>query len=47
MPANASQDEVKAAALARPRIQEFVADPAAAKYVYVPGRLLNIVTARS
>jgi leucyl-tRNA synthetase len=46
MPANASQDEVTAAALARPRIQDFVANPAAAKYVYVSGRLLNIVTSR-
>jgi leucyl-tRNA synthetase len=46
MPANASQDEVKAAALARPRVQAFVANPDEAKFVYVKGRLLNIVTGR-
>ncbi|HEU5314630.1 MAG TPA: leucine--tRNA ligase [Chloroflexota bacterium] len=41
--ADADEAAARAAALARPRIQEFVTNPAAAKFIYVPGRLLNIV----
>ncbi len=44
LPAGATEDEVRQAALARPRVQEFVTDPEQAKYIYVPDRLLNIVT---
>jgi leucyl-tRNA synthetase len=40
---DADEAQAKAAALDRPRIQEFVTAPEAAKYIYVPGRLLNIV----
>jgi leucyl-tRNA synthetase len=43
LPADATEDDARAAALARPRIQEFVTNPAAATFIYVPGRLLNIV----
>ncbi|MGH2352338.1 MAG: class I tRNA ligase family protein, partial [Chloroflexota bacterium] len=45
LPVDATEDQAKQAALARPRIQEFVTDPSRAKYIYVQGRLLNIVTA--
>jgi leucyl-tRNA synthetase len=44
--AEATEEDARRAALARPRVQEFVADPEGAKYVYVKGRLLNIVTGR-
>ena len=43
VPAEATEEEVRAAALASPKIQSFVANPAAARFVYVPGRILNIV----
>jgi leucyl-tRNA synthetase len=43
LPATASEAEVRAAALARPKVQEYVVEPAKARFVYVPGRLLNIV----
>ena len=33
-------------ALSRPRIKELVADPEGARYIYVKGRLLNIVLAQ-
>jgi leucyl-tRNA synthetase len=44
LPADAGEDAAREAALARPRIQEFVTDPEQAKFIYVQGRLLNIVT---
>jgi leucyl-tRNA synthetase len=44
LPADAAEDAAREAALARPRIQEFVADSEQAKFIYVKGRLLNIVT---
>ena len=43
LPADADEAAAREAALARPRIQEFVTDPTTAKYIYVPGRLLNIL----
>ena len=48
LPAEAAEDEteVRREALSRPRIKELVADPEGAKYIYVKGRLLNIVTGR-
>jgi leucyl-tRNA synthetase len=48
LPAAAAEDEteVRREALSRPRIRELVADPEGARYVYVKGRLLNIVTGR-
>jgi leucyl-tRNA synthetase len=45
LPADAGEEEARAAALARPRVAELVPNPAAARFVYVPGRVLNIVTA--
>jgi leucyl-tRNA synthetase len=42
-PADATEAQVRAAALQRPRIQEFVTDPERAKFIYVKGRLLNVV----
>ncbi|HEX2186550.1 MAG TPA: leucine--tRNA ligase, partial [Chloroflexota bacterium] len=43
LPVGTGEDEVRRAALARPRVQEFVAQPERAKFIYVKGRLLNIV----
>jgi leucyl-tRNA synthetase len=43
LPADADEATAREAALTRPRIQEFVTNPAAAKYIYIKGRLLNIV----
>jgi leucyl-tRNA synthetase len=43
LPAEATEADAKEAALARPRIQEFVTNPDTAKFIYVKGRLLNIV----
>ena len=43
VPAEATEEEVRAAALASPKVQSFVTNPAAARFVYVPGRILNIV----
>ncbi|MGI8423155.1 MAG: leucine--tRNA ligase [Chloroflexota bacterium] len=43
LPAGADESAAREAALSRPRIQEFVTDPTNAKYIYVPGRVLNIV----
>jgi hypothetical protein len=37
---------VRREALSRPRIKELVPDPEGAKFIYVKGRLLNIVTGR-
>jgi leucyl-tRNA synthetase len=44
LPVDADEATVRAAALARPKVQEHVAKPERARFVYVPGRLLNIVT---
>jgi len=41
--ADVDEAHVKQEALARPRIQELVTNPNAAKYIYIKGRLLNIV----
>lgn len=46
LPSDAAESDVRQAALERPRIQEFVADPQGAKFIYVKGRLLNIVTGK-
>jgi leucyl-tRNA synthetase len=46
LPVDADEATAVAAALARPRVQEFVAEPGRAKFVYVKGRLLNVVTGR-
>jgi leucyl-tRNA synthetase len=44
LPADTDEATVRATALARPKVQEYVTNPKAARFVYVPGRLLNIVT---
>jgi leucyl-tRNA synthetase len=44
LPVDADEATVRSTALARPKIQEHVTNPARARFVYVPGRLLNIVT---
>jgi leucyl-tRNA synthetase len=44
LPADADEATVRAAALGRPKVQEHVANPASARFVYVPGKLLNVVT---
>jgi leucyl-tRNA synthetase len=41
--AEASEEEVKAQALAQPNVQNFIGDKQPAKIIYVPGRLVNIV----
>ena len=46
VPAGAPEEVVRAAALERPRVVEFVPDPAAARYHYVSDRLLSIVIAK-
>jgi leucyl-tRNA synthetase len=43
LPAESDEAAARLAALSRPRVQEFVTDPQNAKYIYVKGRLLNIV----
>jgi leucyl-tRNA synthetase len=42
--ADASEDEVRARALARPAVQRALASRPIARIVYVPGRVANIVT---
>jgi leucyl-tRNA synthetase len=44
LPADSDEATVRAIALARPKVQEHVVNLGAARFVYVPGRLLNIVT---
>ena len=44
--AGATEDVVRAAALERPRVREFVPDPDAARYHHVVDRLLSIVVAK-
>jgi leucyl-tRNA synthetase len=44
---DASEKEARAAALASPRIKEHLAGREVAKAVFVPGRLINLVTRRS
>ncbi|HVG97478.1 MAG TPA: leucine--tRNA ligase [Chloroflexota bacterium] len=46
LPVEATEEDVRREALSRPRIRELVADPDGAKYIYVKGRLLNIVLGR-
>jgi leucyl-tRNA synthetase len=43
VPASASEDEVKSAALADDKVISFTADKTVKKIVYVPGKLVNIV----
>jgi len=45
--ADASEKETRAAALASPRIKQHLAGREVAKAVFVPGRLINLVTRRS
>ena len=45
--AGTSEDDVRAAALERPRVREFVPDPEAARYHHVADRLLSIVVAKT
>jgi leucyl-tRNA synthetase len=45
--AEASEKEIREAALASPKVQEHVAGREVAKAVVVPGRLINLVTRRS
>jgi leucyl-tRNA synthetase len=44
MAAGASEEEVRAMALASPAVQRALRDRAVARVVYVPGRLVNVVT---
>ncbi len=44
LPMEATEAQVREGAMERPRIRELVADPGRAKFIYVKGRLLNIVT---
>jgi leucyl-tRNA synthetase len=44
IPVDADEAEIRAAALARPKVREVVPIPESARFVYVPGRLLNVVT---
>ena len=41
--ANATEEVIKAAALADPHVQKFVGDKAVRKVIIVPGKLVNIV----
>ncbi|HCZ49790.1 MAG TPA: leucine--tRNA ligase [Gammaproteobacteria bacterium] len=43
VPAEADQDAIRAAALAEPNVQRFVADKPVRKLIVVPGKLVNIV----
>jgi len=43
VPADASEDEVKAAAMAEPKVQEHLTGAEVRKTIVVPGRLVNIV----
>jgi leucyl-tRNA synthetase len=43
VPAGMPEDEVKAYALQRPKVQEHITDPGNVHVIYVPGRLINIV----
>ncbi len=45
VPADASKDELEAAALASPKVQEFTAGKTIRKVIVVPGRLVNVVAA--
>jgi leucyl-tRNA synthetase len=43
LPVDTDESTAREAALERPRVQEFVTEPSRAKFIYVKGRLLNIV----
>ena len=43
VPRTATQADIEAAALANPRVQQYVADKEPRRIIYVPGRLINIV----
>jgi leucyl-tRNA synthetase len=43
VPAHASEDEVRQAALGSPGAQRYIGGKAVQKVVYAPGRLVNIV----
>ena len=43
VPASAAEDEVKASALADPKVVSFIEGKTVRKIIYVPGKLLNIV----
>ena len=43
VPRTATQAEIEAAALANPRVQQYVAGKEPRRIIYVPGRLINIV----
>ena len=45
MPTDATREQMEEAALASPRVQEFMAGKTVRKVVVVPGRLVNIVVA--
>jgi leucyl-tRNA synthetase len=45
--ADAAEPEIKAAALASEKVQEFLVDRELVRAVVVPGRLVNLVTRRS
>jgi leucyl-tRNA synthetase len=45
VPAGATEDDVKAAAMAESNVQKFVEQKTPAKVIYIPGRLVNIVVA--
>lgn len=41
---DATEDEIKQQALASGRVQRFIADNKIQRIIYVPGRLVNVVT---
>ena len=43
MPKEATKEEIEAAALAQPKMQEFLAGKTIKKVVVVPGKLVNVV----
>ena len=42
-PANAGREEIEPAVLANERVAQWVADKTIRKFIYVPGRIINIV----
>jgi leucyl-tRNA synthetase len=47
VPADATQDEVQAQALANPKVQQHLSGRSVAKVFYAPGKIFNLVTRRS
>ena len=41
---DSAPEVVQSEALARPKVRQYVPDPSAAQVIYVPGRIVNVVT---